>query len=100
MHIGRNYHLLVSVVSGFTASFVTFTVAKYAEVSTGLRGQLMAGDPTTNKQLPSTLNAMKGAMEGSDSIMNSFASYGFWMTVSLGGIVASLVAFKMFRRYV
>ena len=100
MHIGRSHHLLISVISGFTASFVTFTVAQYVNISGGLRGQLMAGDPTANRQFPSTLNSMKGAMDGTDSMVSSLTSYGFWMTVILGGIVASMVAFKMLRRYV
>lgn len=100
MHIGRSHHLPISIISGFTASFLTFTVAQYVNISGGLRGQLMAGDPTLNRQLPSTLNAMKGAIDGSDSMVSSLTSYGFWMTVLLGGIVASFVAFKMLRRYV
>lgn len=100
MHIGRSHHLLLSIVSGFTASFLTFAVATYSQIHGGIQGQLLAGDPTANRQYPTTLNAMKGTLDGSNSMVGALGSYGFWLTVILGGIVASFVAFKMLRRYV
>ena len=91
--------VLVSVTGGFTASFLTFAVSTYVQVG-GMRGQLVAGDPNLNRQYPSTLNAFQGAVDGSNSMMASMSSYGWWLMVFLGGIVASFIAFKFVRRYV
>lgn len=99
MHLGRNHHIALSVLMGFTASFLLFTMSVYSSAG-GMRGQLMAGDPTANRQFPTTLNAMKGAIDGSDPMISAMSSYGFWYTVILGGIVVSYIIFKVARRYI
>jgi hypothetical protein len=99
MHLGRSHHIALSVVSGFTASFLVMIAASTGQYG-GMQGQLVAGDPNLNRELPTTLNAMKGVVSGTDPLLTSMGSYGFWLTVILGGIVASFVALKMLRRYV
>ncbi len=102
MHIGRSHHLdvIVSIVGGFAASFLSFFVTTYTGGSHSLGGQLLAGDPTINRQFPSTLNTMHAALDGSDPIANALTSYTWWTAVVIGGIVASFVVFKLIRRYV
>lgn len=103
MHIGRSHHtalqIAISITGGFTASFLTFVVSSYVQVG-GMRGQLVAGDPNLNRQLPTTLNTFQGAIDGNNAILHSMSSYGWWTMVVLGGIVASFIAFKFVRRYV
>lgn len=103
MHIGRSHHtglqVLLAGLGGFVGSFLFFVAATSMQLS-GMKGQLVAGDPTANRQLPTTLNAFQGAMNGSDSIMSSMSSYGWWFMVSIGGIFLSFALFKVVRRYV
>lgn len=103
MHIGRSHHTavqaVISVIGGFAASFFVFAASTYVQLG-GMRGQLVAGNQNVNRQYPSTLNAFQGAIDGTNPMMQSFTSYGFWLMVILGGIVASFILFKMARRYV
>ena len=65
-----------------------------------MRGQLVAGDPTVNREFPTTLNTMHAAMDGQDSVIGALGSYGFWVAVVIGGILASFALFKLVRNYV
>ncbi len=102
MHTGRSHHLdvIISVFGGFASSFLAFAVTTYTGGSRSLGGQLLAGDPTVNRQFPSTLNTMQAALEGSDPIASAMTSSSWWTAVVIGGIVASFVVFKLIRRYV
>lgn len=103
MHLGRSHHMsleiAVSVIGGFAASFLTFTVAPYMS---GARhgAQLIAGDPSVNRELPTTLNMMQRALDGQNPVLSSLGNYGWWVAVVLGGIIASFIIFRMTRRYI
>ena len=103
MHMGRSQHtalhVIGSIVGGFLLSFGFFAGSTYVQLS-GMQGQLVAGDPNLNRQLPTTLNAFQGAINGSNPMMSALTSYGWWMTVLLGTIVAAFAIFKVARRYV
>jgi hypothetical protein len=102
MHIGRSHHtaleVTLSLLGGFVASFTAFTINTYHNAS--LQGQLLAGDPTLNRQMPTTLNAMKGIGDGSDPMISALTSFGWWTAVLIGGVFASFIVFKLMRRYV
>lgn len=102
MHLGRNHHLdiITSVLGGFVASFLTFTVTTYTRVSGGLGGQLLAGDPAANREMPTTLNMMKNAADGSDPVLQSMTSYGFWIAVMIGTLIAAPILYRLMRRFV
>ena len=104
MHFGSNPRMAVrialSAVGGFAASFTAFVVTTYMQHSRALQGQLLAGDPTQNRQFPTTLNTMHAAMDGQNSILGSMGTYGFWVAVTIGAVIAGLIIFKMMRRYV
>lgn len=103
MHLGRSHHtvgqIATSVAGGFAASFLAFSVTTFTQ-SYGMKGQLLAGDPTVNRQMPTTLNAMQGAMDGSNPMMHAMTSYAWWIMVVCGGIIAAFIILKMMRRYV
>ena len=104
MHLGRSHHkaieVIVSVAGGFAASFLTFTVTSFTQTQGSMRGQLIAGDPTINRQFPTTLNMMHAALDGSDPIAGVLTGYAWWVAVIIGGIAASFIIFKLARRYV
>ncbi|MBP7113884.1 MAG: hypothetical protein KBA40_00350 [Candidatus Peribacteraceae bacterium] len=105
MHLGRSHHLgreiAVSVVGGFAASFMAFVVNTYTQnYGKGIQGQLLAGDPSANREFPTTLNTMHAAMDGQSSVLNAMGSYGFWIAVMIGGVIASFIIFRLARRYV
>ncbi len=104
MHFGRNHHLgievAVSVVGGFLASFTAFAFTTYTRNMGSMQGQLVAGDPTKNREFPTTLNTMHAAMNGQDSLLNAMGSYGFWVMVTIGAVIAGFIIFKLARRYV
>ncbi len=104
MHIGRSHHkaieVIVAVVGGFSASFLTFVITTYTQYHRSLSGQLVAGDTTVHRELPTTLNMMHAAMDGRDPIASAMTNYGWWIAVLIGGVIASLIIFKLARRYV
>lgn len=104
MHFGRSHHLAievaVSAIGGFVASFLAFTVTTYTQHSGSMKGQLLAGDPTQNREFPTTLNTMHAAMDGQSSILGAMGTYGFWIAVTFGAIIAGLIIFQVMRRYV
>lgn len=104
MHLGRSHHLgieiAVSVIGGFAASFLTFVVTTYTRGGPGLQGQLLAGDPTANREFPTTLNTMHAAMDGQSSVLSAMGSYGFWIMVTIGAVIAAMIIFRLARRYV
>lgn len=103
MHLGRSHHsaaqIAVSLCGGFAASFLTFAVTTFTQ-NYDLKGQLMAGDPSVNRQLPTTLNAMQGAMDGSSPMIQAMTTYGWWVMVIIGGFIAAFIILKMMRRFV
>ncbi len=104
MHFGRNHRMALrialSAIGGFATSFTAFVVTTYMQHSTSLQGQLLAGDPTQNKEFPTTLNTMHAVMDGQNSILGSMGTYGFWVAVTMGAVIAGFIIFKMMRRYV
>ena len=98
MHMGRSHHVIVSIAGGFSASFLTFFIATYGTTASQ-RGQLLAGDATLNKNYPTTLNMMHGAMDGTNPILQSMSSYGWWTLVLAGGLLAAFILVKMLRRF-
>lgn len=102
MHIGRSHHIALtigSVIGGFAVSFLTFTTSQFIQLG-GMKGQLVAGDPNINKELPTMHNAFQGVIDGSNPITSSLSSYGFWVMVSIGGIISAIIIFKILRRFV
>lgn len=103
MHLGRSHHLgiqiAVSAIGGFAASFLAFAVTTYTR-GQSLQGQLLAGDPAKNREFPTTLNTMHAAMDGQNSLLSAMGSYGFWIAVMIGAVIAALVIFRLARRYV
>lgn len=103
-HLGRSHHTAVdaaiSIIGGFAASFLTFSITAYSEYSSSMRGQLIAGDPTLNRQYPTTLSMMQSGIDGTNPILQSMSSYGWWMAVLIGAIVAAFIIFRLIRRYV
>jgi hypothetical protein len=91
--------IATALVGGFAASFLTFTVTTYT-TNSGMRGQLMAGDPAVNQELPTTLNMMQSAMDGNNSMLNSMGSYTWWILVIIVGLIGAFVLLKVMRRYV
>jgi len=100
MHFGRSHHIITSILGGFAASFLTFTVTTYTRVSRGLGGQLLAGDPAANRELPTTLNMMKDAADGTDPTIQAMSSYGFWIAVTIGTLIAAPIVYRLMRRFV
>ncbi len=103
MHLGRSHHtigqMVVSLCGGLAASFLTFTVTTFTQ-NYSMKGQLLAGDPSVNRQMPTTLNAMQGAMDGSSPMIHAMTSYGWWVMVIIGGFIAAFIILKMMRRFV
>lgn len=104
MHIGRSHHsavdAVVSIVGGFAASFLALSFSVMMQSERGMRGQLLAGDPLLNKDQPTTYNIAHGIADGSNPMIAAMASYGWWTAVIIGGMIASLIIFKLMRRYV
>lgn len=102
MHSGRSHHtakdIALSIVGGFAASLLTFTVT--LQKSPSFRGQIIAGERGIDSDYPTTLGQMQGVMNGNNEIIAGFTSLGFWSLVIIGGFIASLVLFKWMRRYV
>lgn len=94
--------LPIAMVSGFFASFLTFAVSTYQQAGIGVSqlGQLLAGDPVANRAEPTTLNTLQAAMHGEDPLIASMSSFGWWIAVMIGGLIAAALILKMMRRYV
>ncbi len=75
------------------AAFLTFTVMQ----SGSMRGQLVAGDPSVNRQFPSTLNSLQASLTGDNPIAGAMSSYVWWTGVIVGGVVLSWVFLRMLR---
>lgn len=99
MHIGRNHHALLSVLGGLVTSFVAFSFATMRTTSQ-YSGQLMAGDQAANRAFPTTLNTMQSAMDGTNPLLQAMSSYGWWVLVIVGGLVAAPILFRLTRRFV
>lgn len=103
-HLGRSHHtkidIAVSLVGGFAASFLTFAITAATQYNQAMRGQLLAGDPVANKEFPTTLNAFQSGIDGTNPILQSMSSFGWWTAVTIGGLVAAYIIFKFTRRYV
>lgn len=90
----------IALVGGFFASFLTLAFSVYQQSSTTFLGQLLAGDPVDNQQFPTTLGSMQAAIGGDDPLLNAMGSYGWWVAVMIGGLIAAAVLLKLMRRYV
>ncbi len=103
MHIGRSHHPLAdtigSIIGGFGISFLVFTGQVMMQSSKNFRGQLLAGDPAANRDLPTTLNAMRSIQDGSSPILQAMSSYAWWVAVLIGAAIASVILLKLLRRY-
>lgn len=88
-------------MGGFTASLLAFVTVTYTQsYNAMIKSQLLAGDPATNREFPTTLNTMHSAMDGQNTMLQAMGSYGFWVLVFFGGIIASFIIFRLMRRYV
>jgi len=92
--------LAIALVGGFFASFLTFTVTAYERAGVSLLGQLIAGDPQANREFPTTLNTLQAAVGGEDPLVQAMSSYGWWIAVLIGGLIAAAIILKLMRRYV
>jgi hypothetical protein len=90
--------IVISLVGGFLASFLAFA-ATTMQRTDYLQGQLLAGDPALNRELPTTLNVMQAAMTGNDPLVSAMGSYLWWILVMIGGLIAAFIILKMMRRY-
>lgn len=100
MPLSHRSRTILSIVGGFTASFLTFLFFAYTCGLGSMRGQLVAGDATENGKLPTTLNTLHGAFNGTDPVIAALSSYAWWTTVLLVGCIASFVLLRITRRYV
>lgn len=104
MLFGRSPRLLLetalSLIGGFLASFLAFVFVTATEGYRSLPGQLVAGDPSLNRQYPTTLNTVQDVIGGNNAIIEGFKSELWWFGVGVGTIVAAMILFKLIRRYV
>jgi hypothetical protein len=100
MHISKRFHVALSLFLGFCASFLLLAGSLVLQKFSNLQGQLVAGDTEQNRALPTTLNMLRGAADGTDPIMQPLMSFGFWIAVVLFGIVGTFMAFRLMRRFV
>lgn len=90
--------LLLSIFCGFLCSFLLMLAAPFLTGNYG--AQLIAGDPKANSELPTTLNMMHAAMDGTNPVVGNLTSFGWWIAVTMLGIIATAVFFKVLRRFV
>lgn len=90
--------IAIALVGGFLSSFLAFA-ATTVQRTNYLEGQLIAGDPALNKNLPTTLNTMQAAIDGNDPLLIAMGSYVWWIMVLVGGLIAAFFILKMMRRY-
>ena len=90
--------IAIALVGGLLSSFLAFA-ATTVQRTNYLEGQLIAGDPALNKNLPTTLNTMQAAMDGNDPLLIAMGSYVWWIMVMVGGLIAAFFILKMMRRY-
>ncbi|MEQ1849931.1 MAG: hypothetical protein ABL890_05085 [Candidatus Peribacteraceae bacterium] len=90
--------VMVAVVGGFIASFLAFA-ATTVQRTDYLQGQLLAGDPELNKDLPTTLNTIHAAMDGNDPLLQAMGSYAWWIMVLIGAAIAAVIILKLMRQY-
>ena len=95
----RGAQLAISIIGGFVASLLAITFAQFHS-SSAWKGQLLAGDPTLNRDMPTTLNAFKNAADGTQTLMQNLSSPLWWAFVIGGGIIAAFIIFKILRKYV
>lgn len=100
MPLTKRSRTILSIVGGFAASFLTFLFSAYTRGLGSMRGQLVAGDATANRELPTTLNMMHGAFDASDPVIAALSSYTWWTVVLIFGCIASFVLLRVTRRYV
>ena len=97
---GHRHDIGISLLGGFSASFLAFSLTTMTGHFGALQGQLIAGDPAMNRELPTTFNEMHAALAGENPMVNAMSNYSWWVAVMLGGIVAAFIIFKLMRRYV
>ncbi len=92
------FEIVIAIMGGFSSSFIALVMVMYTRADS-ITGQLLAGDPSANKEYPTTLNTMQGAMDGSDAIMNAMGSFTWWTMVMIGAVAASFIILKLMRKY-
>ncbi len=99
MHRSRVTDLLISIVGGFLSSLSTLLLIPYLRPGQ-FTGQIVAGNQAANRELPTTLNMMHAAMDGTNTIASDITSYGMWVAVLIGTMIGSVVIFRILRQYV
>lgn len=84
-----------AILLGFAAAFILITIGKYTPLNL-FRSQLIAGDPVTNGEFPTTIGTFQEGM----AIANDNSAMLYWISVAVLGTIFSIVAFKLLRRYV
>lgn len=94
-HTHRTLATLGGIIAGFMATlFIEFNSSKI------YLGQLLAGNQTVNRTMPTTLNALKTVTDGTDPMITGLTSMSFWVTFVVLSIISSAVLLRWMRRYV
>lgn len=88
-----------SLFLGFAASFLTLLFSAYMRGFVPMRGQLVAGNAVNNREMPTTLNMMHRSFDGTDPVIASLSSFGWWIAVIILGSILSFILFRLTRRY-
>lgn len=93
-HTHLTLSALGGIVSGFLATlFIEFNSSKI------YLGQLLAGNQTVNRTMPTTLNALKTVTDGTDPMITGLTHMSFWITFIVLSVISSTVLFRWMRRY-
>lgn len=91
--------LILAVLGGFTASFLALVGNTYLQFNDQFRSQLLAGDPSLNKDYPTTLNTMHGAMDAGTAVSQMLGSTVFWVLIGFGTLLGAWILFRVMQRY-
>jgi hypothetical protein len=97
--MSAHFHLTLSALGGIVAGFITTVFVNQSQSQIYL-GQLLAGNQTVNRTMPTTLNALKTVTDGTDPMITGLTSMGFWVTFAVLSVIASGVLFRWMRRFV
>lgn len=95
--LGMRTRWPLALAGGFLLSFGTMLVLPLLR-SNSLTGQLLAGDPTVNRQYPTTLNMVHASISGQSTMLHNLGSMGWWMMVMVGTIVGAFFFLALLRR--
>ena len=91
-------HLALSALGGIVAGFLA-TLFVELNASNMYLGQLLAGNQTVNRTMPTTLNALKTVTDGTDPMITGLTSMSFWITFVVLSVISSVVLLKWMRRF-